>query len=170
MLFLRNVADQSPNSFKIVATCGLVVLGEALSSKLTVLTWRNFMISRGACLCGGVRYEINVPLKDPVACHCSQCARTSGNFAAMAAFLKDGLTILSDSTLCWFKSSPEVSRGFCGMCGSNLFWTSPLNPEVYVTAGTLERPTRIKLSEHIFVGSKSDFYELDDALPKKMEW
>ncbi|TIL83385.1 MAG: GFA family protein, partial [Mesorhizobium sp.] len=28
----------------------------------------------------------------------------------------------------------------------------------------------LRLGEHIFVGSKSDFYELTDGLPQKHEW
>src|SRR5712691_9456203 len=38
----------------------------------------------GGCLCQGVRYRIGGELAPPVACHCSQCGRTSGNFAVMA--------------------------------------------------------------------------------------
>jgi hypothetical protein len=37
------------------------------------------------CLCGAVRYKVHGPLRDVVACHCSQCRRTSGHFAAFTA-------------------------------------------------------------------------------------
>jgi hypothetical protein len=39
-----------------------------------------------------------------------------------------------------------------------------------VTAGTLDTPTRLFLSEHIFVADKSDYYQINDDLPKKDQW
>jgi len=33
----------------------------------------------GGCLCQAVRYEIHGPLRDVIACHCTQCRRTSGH-------------------------------------------------------------------------------------------
>lgn len=125
---------------------------------------------KGSCLCASVRYEVRGPLEQPVACHCSQCAKTSGNFAAMARCKSADLVLLSDTTLSWFRSSDTVARGFCKHCGGNLFWKMAPGEEIYVTAGTLDPPTHLRLIEHIFVGSKSDFYELTDGLPQKNEW
>jgi hypothetical protein len=107
----------------------------------------------------------------PIACHCSQCARTSGNYAVMAAWPASELVLTADETLAWFRSSETASRGFCTRCGGNLFWRAePPGDEIYVTAGTLDAPTGLRLSGHIFVGSKSDYYEISDGLPQKAEW
>ena len=38
----------------------------------------------GGCLCGGVRYVVEGALREVIACHCSQCRRTSGHFVAAA--------------------------------------------------------------------------------------
>jgi hypothetical protein len=78
--------------------------------------------------------------------------------------------MLADETLTWFQSSENVMRGFCGRCGGNVFWKQSGSPDIYVTAGTLDKPTGIKLAEHIFVASKSDFYDITDGLPQKSEW
>ncbi len=121
----------------------------------------------GACLCGGVQYRIIGNMAPPVACHCSQCARSSGNFAVTSGCILENLVFESAETLRWFKSSPEVERGFCEVCGSNLFWKSAADRNIYVAVGTINRPTRLELSEHIFVGSKSDFYQIKDGLPQK---
>lgn len=125
----------------------------------------------GGCLCGGVQYVVRGTLSQPIACHCSQCAKTSGNYAVMAACKTSDLDITVSESLTWFQSSESVQRGFCARCGGNLFWKAG-NPgtEIYVTAGTLDRPTNLKLSEHIYVASKSDFYEITDGLPQKPEW
>lgn len=128
------------------------------------------MAHTGRCLCGGVGYAIEGELTPPIACHCSQCARTSGNYAAMASCPTDALTIEPSGTLSWFRSSPEVERGFCSRCGGNLFWRAAPGDVTYVTAGTLDGPTGLRLAEHIYVASKSDFYDIADGLPQKDEW
>ena len=125
---------------------------------------------QGGCLCGGVRYSIAGEMTPALACHCSQCARTSGNFAAMTSCRHEDLVLTADDTLGWFASSPGTERGFCTRCGGNLFWKRAGDAEVFVTAGTLDRPTGVRLAEHIFVASKSDYYEITDGLPQKPEW
>lgn len=127
-------------------------------------------MSKGGCLCGGVRYEVTGRLSPAIACHCSQCERTSGAYAAMAACSTADLAIAPSETLTWFQSSDDVRRGFCARCGGNLFWRAAPGDETYVTAGTLDRPTGLRLSAHIYVGSKSDYYELTDGLPQSAEW
>lgn len=125
---------------------------------------------RGGCLCRGVRYEVTGDLAQPIACHCSQFAKTSGNFAVMAACSTDDLAILSDETLVWFQSSPVARRGFCAACGGQLFWRADPGEETYVSAGTLDAPTGVKLAQHICVASKADYYEITDGLPQNPEW
>ena len=124
----------------------------------------------GGCLCGGVRYLIRGALRDAIACHCTQCRRTSGHHAAMTSAASDDLLLTSSSTLAWYRSSATAERGFCRVCGSNLFWRPEGEGRTAITAGTLDGPTGIKLAEHIFVGDKGDYYSIDDDLPKKHGW
>jgi hypothetical protein len=124
----------------------------------------------GGCLCGGVRYRIRGALRDAIACHCTQCRRTSGHHAAMTSASSGDLTLISSRTLAWYRSSPAAERGFCSVCGSNLFWRPEGEGRTAITAGTLDGPTGIKVMEHIFVGDKGDYYSIDDDLPKKHGW
>ncbi len=128
------------------------------------------MAKSGGCLCGGVRYEVQGEITQPIACHCSQCARTSGNFAAMSSCRSVNLYLVTSDTLKWFQSSEKVQRGFCARCGGNIFWRAAPGDVTYVTAGTFDRPTGLTLAEHIYVGSKSDFYKIVDELPQRQEW
>ena len=128
------------------------------------------MILTGGCLCGGVAYRIEGEVDQPLACHCSQCARTSGNYAAMARCRTGDLVVIAGETLTWFASSAEVLRGFCARCGGNLFWRQAPGEDTYVTAGTLAQTTGLRLAEHIFVASKADYYDIADGLPQKDEW
>lgn len=126
----------------------------------------------GGCLCGGVRYQVRGPLRDVIACHCSQCRRTSGHHVAAASAATEDLTFDSDATLAWYVSSSAAERGFCNFCGANLFWR-PTSPEAHTTsimAGTLDLPTGLRTIEHIFVADKGDYYDITDGAPQRPGW
>ena len=121
-------------------------------------------VHRGQCLCGGVRYEVSGPLRNVIACHCSQCRRTSGHFVAASQAPTAALKLLNSETLTWYESSPEARRGFCNRCGGNLFWreTGSDKKNTSIMAGTLDTPTGLRITEHIFVEDKSDYYSIED--------
>jgi hypothetical protein len=127
-------------------------------------------VHSGACLCGGVRYTIRGALRDVIACHCTQCRKTSGHYAAMTSAPIANVAFDRAASLTWYKSSDTAERGFCRVCGSNLFWKLFADDQISICAGTLDLPTGITISEHIFVGHKSDYYALTDGLPQKAQW
>jgi hypothetical protein len=122
--------------------------------------------AKGSCLCGGVRYEVRGPLRDVIACHCSQCRRTTGHFMAATAAKRAHFTVTRDDGLRWYQSSKAARRGFCGTCGAVLFWEGQGLDYISIAAGTLDVPTGLKIVRHIYAGDKSDYYGLDDGLPQ----
>lgn len=123
----------------------------------------------GGCLCGAVRYRYAGPLRPVVACHCEQCRRTSGHFAAGTQGHRECLTLEDADTLQWYESTPGVHRGFCTGCGSSLFWTRD-PARITIMAGTLDRPTGLRLTHQIFTAYASDYYTVDPNLPGAAEW
>jgi hypothetical protein len=125
----------------------------------------------GGCLCGGVRYRITGKVDGVTACHCSQCAKTSGHHVASAHCATRDFALEKEETLRWYRSSAEAERGFCVRCGGNLFWRRIGSGDtISITAGTLDRPTGLRMKYHIFCGSKSDYYELTDGLTQYEAW
>jgi hypothetical protein len=124
----------------------------------------------GGCLCEGVRYRVSGALRGIIACHCSQCRRTSGHYAAMTSASSAQIELTAASTLLWYKSSDTAERGFCGRCGGNLFWRRFGHDEISITGGTLDTPTRLAMEQHIFVADKSDYYAINDDLPRRQRW
>ena len=125
----------------------------------------NDQTHKGGCLCGAVTYRIAGPLRDVVACHCSQCRKTSGHYVSATAARADDLTIAEGAALRWYRSSQAAERGFCGVCGSNLFWRRVVgddggSDEISVMAGGLEGPTGLTTTTHIFVQDAGDYYDL----------
>jgi hypothetical protein len=80
------------------------------------------------------------------------------------------ITMTSSDRLRWYKSSDTAERGFCDRCGGNLFWKQVGRDAISITAGTIDTPTNLTVEEHIFVADKSDYYTIDDDLPKKQYW
>lgn len=75
----------------------------------------------GGCMCGAVRYAVSGPLRDIIACHCSQCRRMGGHYVAATATLRADLKISGSEALTWYRASSEAVRAFCATCGSTLF-------------------------------------------------
>lgn len=119
----------------------------------------------GRCLCGAVRYEVHGPLTDLHACHCSQCRRQSGHFVVATSAKRSDFHLTAGDSLKWFRSSSFARRGFCSECGSILLWDDD-SDEIGITAGSLDQPTGLKLTKHIFVDDKADYYEIEDRLEK----
>jgi len=99
---------------------------------------------------------------------CAAAVRVT--FFAATACARDDLHLKSEQALRWYASSPTSRRGFCGQCGSQLFWDSKDASHVSVLAGSLNTPTGLTGQEHIFVADAGDYYTIDDGLPQKAAW
>lgn len=122
---------------------------------------------QGSCLCGAVRFRLHGPLRGVVDCHCGQCRKTHGHFAAYTSVDEAGLEFLERRGLKWFCASPRARRGFCGECGASLFWQPVASARMAVAAGVLDAPTGLRTEAHIYTGSAGDYYELpEDGLPR----
>lgn len=115
---------------------------------------------RGSCLCGEVTYQIHGQPRSVVACHCTQCRKTSGHYVAATQVKSDHLEIQGLSNVTWYKSSEHAKRGFCKTCGSQLFWTEPATSETSVMAGTIDGETGLCMDRQIHSDTKGDYYLL----------
>ena len=119
----------------------------------------------GRCECGGVRYECTGPLRDVVNCHCSRCRRFTGHHMAATAIAAEGLQLLSSDTLRWYEPVEDVHYGFCGRCGSSLFWKTDARPStVSIAAGTLDQPTGLRTTTAWWVSEAADYHDRQAGL------
>ncbi len=128
------------------------------------------MTGSGRCLCGAVRYTVFGTLRERIsACHCHMCRRHHAGLGYYTSVAQDGIEIDGGDALRWYNSSPGVGRGFCQNCGSTLFFRDEKHPVVDIAPGTLDRMPDLKVTHHIFVASKGDYYEIGDELPRYPE-
>lgn len=122
----------------------------------------------GACLCGGVQYQIHGPRRNIINCHCENCRRTHGHIAAYTLVKKADITMLAQQSLSWYHDkSPNTYRGFCRNCGASLFWDSrDASEKIAISAGSLDTTEGLKTIGHIYVAEAGDYYEISDDLPE----
>ncbi len=125
----------------------------------------------GGCLCGGVRFEVELPFRRANHCHCSRCRKHSGTFGlTQGRVARERFRLLDgEELLCVFRPEGEAAvKVFCSVCGSSLFgghW--PEGDEVSVRLGALEGDPGIRPEYHSFVDSRAAWDELpDDGLPR----
>ncbi len=119
----------------------------------------------GGCLCGAVRYEVRGPLRGVIHCHCTVCRRLHGAFGAYSRAGKAHLEIVEDRGLRWYATSARVRRGFCGACGTNLFWEPAHRDATGIVAGSLDQPTGLTTIGQVFTAEKADFAALAEGVP-----
>lgn len=119
----------------------------------------------GSCLCGAVRFRLTGKLRDVSHCHCAMCRRWHGHVGAYTNVARSGLEFTEARGLKWFRSSAIARRGFCGECGSSLFWDGDKRDAISVAAGALDAPTGLVSNVQIFTEDKGDYYELDPRVP-----
>jgi len=127
------------------------------------------LCATGSCLCGAVRYEVPHPLRDVVLCHCTMCRKMHGHVGAYTVVTKAALTLPESHGLKWYRSSDKARRGFCGECGASLFWEPYARDYVAIAAGTLDPPTGLRTTLQVHVGSASDYYAIDPAIPQRAD-
>lgn len=123
----------------------------------------------GSCLCQAIKYEIAGPLLSLGHCHCKMCQRFHGTaYATYGMVARTNFSMLSGvDKLRSVQSSVEVSRTFCGECGSPISYENTALPEnIWLTAGTFDDEPGCQAQYHIFVASKADWLEIKDELPQ----
>ena len=124
----------------------------------------------GSCLCGAIGIEIDEPLEHaPEACHCSMCRKQTGNFFVGVNVRRTALRVRGEENVAWYRSSGEVQRGFCSLCGSTLFWkpTMPGYQWTSVALGCLDTAVELRVAKHTFVADKGHYYEITDGAVQK---
>jgi hypothetical protein len=127
----------------------------------------------GSCLCGGVRFEVELPFRRASYCHCSRCRKHSGATALVHGRVpREQFRLLEGEDLIRVFTPPGGAvKAFCSVCGSSLFggrW--PEGAEVSVRFGALDGDPEIRPQYRTFVDSKAVWDELpEDGLPRYAE-
>ena len=123
---------------------------------------------RGGCLCGSVRFEIDLPILSCVNCHCESCRRQCSAPMTTYIGIPDGQWRWTGKKPKSFESSPGVERSFCNKCGAPIsFRSKNMSGVMHLYLAALEDPDQFKPSLHVAHEEKLDWFEIGDDLPTR---
>jgi hypothetical protein len=120
----------------------------------------------GGCLCGAVRYRATGAAHRPhytAACASAASARRSP--PAWVNFPLAGFAYTAGEPA-YYRSSPELRRGFCPTCGASICTMADGDAYVYITLAGLDDPARIAPALHMWTSSRVLWLEIADDLPR----
>jgi len=118
----------------------------------------------GQCLCGAVRFTAEDVATKFGACHCDMCQRWAGGPFLATSVRK--LTIEAEENLERYASSAWAERGFCRVCGSNLFYRVLKSDSHEICIGTFHDRDGIVLTSEIFIDQKPDGFSFAGDHPR----
>ena len=124
----------------------------------------------GGCLCDSVRYNASSEPAFTAVCHCSSCKRFTGSaFAFLTVFPESDVTFKGTlkSYTTQGDSGSDITRFFCGECGSSIYETAEIRPGfVLLNAGTLDNPAAVTPVLESFCDNKLAWTKLEESMQK----
>lgn len=120
----------------------------------------------GGCRCGRISYVCKAKPSYVGNCHCMDCQKFSGApYVNWATFQRDQF-VVEEGKIKAASCTPGVTRGFCGDCGTPIYWTSTENPEwIDITVGSIDNPIPFRPQGEAFVTRALPWVALDPAIP-----
>ena len=114
----------------------------------------------GHCLCGAVTVRAAPVRRQVDACHCTMCRRWNG-IAFLGVMCGSEVAFEGEEHVVRYRSSEWAERGFCGRCGSSLFYRYLPNGNHSFLAGLFPDDALLPLAEEIFIDEKPPYYAFD---------
>jgi hypothetical protein len=113
--------------------------------------------AKGACLCGAIQVSATAVTANVGACHCSMCRKWGGG-PLLAVDAGAEVVFSGDQQPTTFTSSAWAERGFCGQCGTHLFYRLTEHNKYIMPVGLFDGDNPWLMDHQIFVDEKPDFY------------
>lgn len=125
----------------------------------------------GGCKCGAIRYETLGSPIEVTYCHCSDCRGFTGApVVTWVAFDARNVRLLKGERTS-YESSPGISWGFCGHCGTSLSLDgisrrfSGIHTTEFLIS-TLDNPEDHVPDRHMYDGERLPWFDVADNLPR----
>ncbi|MEM9621559.1 MAG: GFA family protein [Pseudomonadota bacterium] len=122
------------------------------------------MSATGKCLCGKVTFTADNVENHVHACHCSMCRGWTGG--PMLAASVGSVSFAGEQYVKRYASSEWAERGFCGECGTSLFYRLK-EPEMYMMAiGAFDDAEQFAVAGEIYIDEKPAGYAFAGDHPR----
>ena len=142
---------------------------------MLALGYHGPMQLEGRCGCGAVTYRLEGPTDFAAHCHCASCRGFSGAaFLTWTSVPRERFQLDGAEAVRWHRSSEAILWGFCGTCGTTLFYEAdgeghpeqPRTGAIYVTVGSLQSPLDREAMGHVSYEEHVAWFEPGDGLPR----
>ena len=121
----------------------------------------------GGCFCGTVRYAVAGEPRFLCFCHCTSCRRAAGAMPVAWGTFKAADFQITHGDLNEANTSPGVTRGYCGRCGTSLTYQHVRREnEIDVTLASFDAAAELRPTVHIWVEDKLPWVKITDGLPQ----
>ena len=123
----------------------------------------------GSCLCGTVRFEVDLPTLFCGHCHCTMCQRAhgAGYVTWFGVPYERFRQVAGEDRLVRYRSSDHGTRSFCGTCGSTLFCESANHPGwIDVVLANLQGDIDRAPEGHFYFDDRARWVMIADQLPR----
>lgn len=112
---------------------------------------------QGQCLCGAVTVTAKEAGNSVGACHCRMCRRWGGG-PFMEVDCGSAVSFGGEDNVSVFDSSAWAERGFCGQCGTHLFYRLKETGQHMIPVGLFESDDNLVFESQVFIDEKPGFY------------
>ncbi len=113
--------------------------------------------ANGSCLCGKIKISADSMNTHAATCHCSMCRKWSGG-PLMVVDCGTDVSFSNQEHIKIYNSSDWAERGFCGECGSHLFYRLKENNQHFMPVGLIDSYNQFIFDHQIFIDDKPDYY------------
>jgi hypothetical protein len=123
----------------------------------------------GQCHCGTVQWQVALPHKITLNCHCNMCRSLNGaDYSSWLIFPADQFSVNSGAeALTWYEASSSFSKSFCSTCGSTV---SCINDDkfpdhIYVAKGNITSRFKQSAEIQVYTKDKACWVVIDESIP-----
>ncbi|GGL76745.1 aldehyde-activating protein [Wenxinia marina] len=113
----------------------------------------------GGCQCGAVRFQVTKTLQNGHVCHCRMCQKATGGLFAAHVSVERADLGWTRGDPAEFESSDGIYRGFCGSCGTYLYFRRRSGARQSLAIGAFDDPAAFPLV--IELGCESRLPQVD---------
>ncbi|MCO4842706.1 MAG: GFA family protein [Yoonia sp.] len=122
----------------------------------------------GHCLCGASGFVLIGAHNWVGHCHCESCRRATSSPFTTWIGQENGTWELIGNDIRTYDSSTGRQRGFCAVCGSQMFYKSDAYPnEVHFYAALLDDPLTVTPTRQYHAEERLSWVHLSDGLSMK---
>ena len=125
-------------------------------------------IRKGHCLCGAVTLAARITSDGIMACYCQQCQRWTGGGPLINVRVAD-VALSGEDAITHVRNSEWGERGFCGTCGSTLYWRMQDGEISSLAIGLFDDQSGWTMKEEIFTDRRPDWLPHFDGASQSTE-